>query len=280
MKIIKSENEISKYCRNLKTPTSFVATMGSLHKGHIRLMDEAKKYSDILIASLFINPLQFNNPGDLSSYPKNLEKDIKIFEQNNVDLLYIPEEKDIISPELKNIDSGLQGKILEGKYRPGHFDGVLTIVNKFFEIIKPDFAFFGIKDIQQLCLIFSKLSSMHNIKIIPVETERDSNGLALSSRNNLLSASERKAAAIIFKGLDSLSKEIKINKSVNIHNYLSNFYNQNKLIELEYILIENLSIFNEKNIFIYDLFEGKKCKVVMVAAKIGEVRLIDNLIIN
>ena len=280
MKIIKSEKEITKYCSNLNASTSFVATMGSLHQGHVKLMDEAKKYSDILIASLFINPLQFNNPNDLSRYPKNLENDIKIFEKNNVDLLYIPEEKDIISPSLKNINSGFQGKILEGKFRPGHFDGVLTIVNKFLEIIKPNFAFFGIKDIQQLCLIYSKLSLLHNTKIIPVETERDSNGLALSSRNNLLSISEKKEASIIFKGLDSLRKEIKINKSLNIYNYLSDFYKQNKLIEVEYILTEKLSVFNEKNIFINDLFRGKECRVVMVAAKIGGVRLIDNLIIN
>ena len=280
MKIIKSEKEITKYCSNLNTSTSFVATMGSLHQGHVKLMDEAKKYSDILIASLFVNPLQFNNPNDLSNYPKNLENDIKIFEKNNVDLLYIPEEKDIISPRLKNINSGFQGKILEGKFRPGHFDGVLTIVNKFLEIIKPNFAFFGIKDIQQLCLIYSKLSSLHNTKIIPVETERDSNGLALSSRNNLLSISEKKEASIIFKGLTSLRKEIKVNKSLNIYNYLNDFYKQNKLIEVEYILTEKLSVFNEKNIFINDLFWGKECRVVMVAAKISGVRLIDNLIIN
>lgn len=280
MKIIKSEKEITKYCSNLNASTSFVATMGSIHKGHVKLMEEAKKYSDILIASLFINPLQFNNPNDLSSYPKNLENDIKIFEQNNVDLLYIPEEKEIISPRLKNINSGPQGKILEGKFRPGHFDGVLTIVNKFLEIIKPNFAFFGIKDIQQLCLIYSKLSLLHNTKIIPVETERDSNGLALSSRNNLLSISEKKEASIIFKGLNSLRKEIKVNKSLNIYNYLSDFYKQNKLIEVEYILTEKLSVFNEKNIFIENLFLGKECRVVMVAAKIGGVRLIDNLIIN
>tara|TARA_B100001094_G_C18007773_1_gene708524 strand:+ start:76 stop:918 length:843 start_codon:yes stop_codon:yes gene_type:complete len=280
MKIIKSENEIIKYCRSLNKSTAFVPTMGSLHGGHIRLMVEAKKHSDFLIASLFINPLQFNNQSDLLNYPKNLEKDIKIFKRNNVDLLFIPERKDIIGPKLKNINSGPQGKILEGKFRPGHFDGVLTIVNKFFELIKPNYALFGTKDLQQLCLIFSKLSYLHNTKIIPVETVRDSNGLALSSRNNLLSDNEKEIASIISKGLSYLENELKENKLLNIHNFLSNFYNQNKSIEIEYILTERLSVFNEKNIYIKDLFGGKDYNAVMVAAKIRGVRLIDNLIFS
>ena len=127
MKIIKSEYELINYCRKLNMSTAFVPTLGSLHDGHEALFTKAKEYGDFLIASLFINPLQFNNANDLLSYPKDLEKDISIFEQNNVDLLYIPKEKEIITPRIKNIDSGSQGKILEGKFRPGHFNGVLTI---------------------------------------------------------------------------------------------------------------------------------------------------------
>ena len=280
MKIIKSENELINYCRKLNITTSFVPTMGSLHEGHVKLLEKAKGYGDFLITSLFINPLQFNNNNDLSSYPKNLEKDIRIFEQNNVDLLYIPNEKEIINPKIKNIDSGQQGKILEGKFRPGHFNGVLTIVNKFFELIKPNYALFGIKDIQQLCLIFSKLSPLHNIKIIPVKTVRDANGLALSSRNNLLTISQKQIASFIFKGLNCLDQELKENESVNIFNFLTDFYNKIESIDVEYILSEELSVFNEKGINVNDLFGGKDCKAIMVAANIGGVRLIDNLIIN
>lgn len=280
MKIIKSENEIINYCRNLNKTTSFVPTMGSLHNGHVRLFEEAKQYGDFLITSLFINPLQFNNSEDLSRYPKNLDKDIRIFEQNNVDLIYIPEEKEILGPELTKVDSGPQGKILEGKFRPGHFDGVLTIVNKFFELIKPNYAFFGTKDLQQLCLIFSKLSSIHNTKIIPVDTVRDINGLALSSRNNLLTSKQKQIASIIFKGLSHLKKELIKNKSIDIHNFLYDFYNQNDLIEIEYILSEKLSVFNYKGIDVNDLFGEKDSSAIMVAAKVGGVRLIDNLIID
>jgi len=280
MKIIKSENEIINYCRNLNKTTSFVPTMGSLHNGHVRLFEEAKQYGDFLITSLFVNPLQFNNLEDLSRYPKNLDKDIRIFEQNNVDLIYMPEEKDILGPELTKFDSGPQGKILEGKFRPGHFDGVLTIVNKFFELIKPNYAFFGIKDLQQLCLIFSKLSSIHSTKIIPVDTVRDINGLALSSRNDLLTSKQKQIASIIFKGLSHLKKELIKNKSIDIHDFLYDFYNQNDLIEIEYILSEKLSVFNYKGIDVNDLFGEKDSSAVMVAVKVGGVRLIDNLIID
>ena len=164
MKIIRSQNEIMSYCNELKLKTSFVPTMGSLHDGHIRLLEEGKKYGNYLISSLFINPLQFNNQEDLANYPKNYNEDIKIFEKYDVDLLYFPDEKEIINSNLKKINSGNQGKILEGKHRPGHFDGVLTIVNKFFEIIKPNYALFGIKDFQQLCLIYTKLS--HYIQLL------------------------------------------------------------------------------------------------------------------
>ena len=280
MKIIKSENELINYCRKLNITTSFVPTMGSLHEGHVKLLKKAKQYSDFLITSLFVNPLQFNSTTDLSSYPKNLENDISIFEQNNVDLLYIPNEKEIINSKIKNIDSGEHGKILEGKFRPGHFNGVLTIVNKFFELIKPNYALFGIKDIQQLCLIFSKLSPLHDIKIIPVDTVRDANGLALSSRNNLLTTSQKQIASFIFKGLNCLDQELKENESVNILNFLTDFYNKIELIDVEYILSEELSVFNEKGINVNDLFGGKDSKAIMVAANIGGVRLIDNLIIN
>ena len=280
MKIIKSENELINYCKKSNIATSFVPTMGSLHEGHVKLLEKAKQYSDFLITSLFVNPLQFNSPTDLSSYPKNLENDISIFEQNNVDLLYIPNEKEIINSNIKNIDSGHHGKILEGKFRPGHFNGVLTIVNKFFELIKPNYALFGIKDIQQLCLIFSKLSPLHDIKIVPVDTVRDVNGLALSSRNNLLTTSQKQIASFIFKGLNCIDQELKENESVNILNFLTDFYNKIELIDVEYILCEELSVFNEKGINVNDLFGRKDSKAIMVAANIGGVRLIDNLIIN
>ncbi len=280
MKIIKSEYELINYCRKLNMSTAFVPTMGSLHEGHEALFAKAKEYGDFLIASLFINPLQFNNANDLLSYPKDLEKDISIFEQNNVDLLYIPKEKEIITPKIKNIDSGSQGKILEGKFRPGHFNGVLTIVNKFFELIKPNYAFFGIKDLQQLCLIFSKLSPFHETKIIPVDTVRDANGLALSSRNNLLTANEKQIASFIFKGLSHLEKELKKDESLNIFNFLNDFYNKIEQIDIEYILSEELSVFNEKDIDVNDLFGSKGCKAIMIAANIGGVRLIDNLIVK
>ena len=232
MKIIRSQNEIISYCNELKLKTSFVPTMGSLHDGHIRLFEEGKKYGNYLISSLFINPLQFNNQEDLANYPKSYNEDIKIFEKYGVDLLYFPDEREIINSNLKKINSGHQGKILEGKYRPGHFDGVLTIVNKFFEIIKPNYALFGIKDFQQLCLIYTKLSPIHATTIIPVETIREPSGLAMSSRNKLLNDDQKLIASKIYEGLKLLEKNIKQDPEINSISFLENYYKDYNSLEI------------------------------------------------
>ena len=267
------------HCNELKFRTSFIPTMGSLHDGHIKLLAEGKKYSNYLISSLFINPLQFNNPKDLVNYPKNYEEDISIFEKFGVDLLYIPNEKEILNSNIKKINSGWQGKILEGKYRPGHFDGVLTIVNKFFEIIKPDYSFFGIKDFQQLCLIYTKLSPCHKTSVIPVETVREDSGLACSSRNKLLNYEQRTLASRIYEGLKLFEEKIKEKPEIDPISFLKDFYGNFKNLDIEYILLEKISIFDENEISILDLFKNKN-KIIMVSAKVGNVRLIDNLFIS
>ena len=279
MKIIRSQNEIISYCNELKLKTSFVPTMGSLHDGHIRLFEEGKKYGNYLISSLFINPLQFNNQEDLANYPKSYNEDIKIFEKYGVDLLYFPDEREIINSNLKKINSGHQGKILEGKYRPGHFDGVLTIVNKFFEIIKPNYALFGIKDFQQLCLIYTKLSPIHATTIIPVETIREPSGLAMSSRNKLLNDDQKLIASKIYEGLKLLEKNIKQDPEINSISFLENYYKDYNSLEIEYISLENTSIFDENDRSISKLLNNKS-RVIMVAAKVGNIRLIDNILIS
>ena len=279
MKIIRSEKEMIIHCNELKSQTSFIPTMGSLHDGHIKLLVEGKKYSNYLISSLFINPLQFNNQKDLVNYPKNYENDISIFEKSGVDLLYFPNENEILNSNLKKINSGLNGKILEGKYRPGHFDGVLTIVNKFFEIIRPDYSFFGIKDFQQLCLIYTKLSPIHKTTIIPVETVREDSGLACSSRNKLLNHDQKVLASRIYEGLKLLEEIIKEKPRIDCIAFLKDFYSNFKYLDIEYVLLEKTSIFDENEKYILDLFQNKNI-VIMVAAKVGNVRLIDNLLIS
>lgn len=279
MKIIRSEKEMIRHCNELKSRTSFIPTMGSLHDGHIKLLVEGKKYSNYLISSLFINPLQFNNQKDLVNYPKNYENDISIFEKSGVDLLYFPNENEILNSNLKKINSGLNGKILEGKYRPGHFDGVLTIVNKFFEIIKPDYSLFGIKDFQQLCLIYTKLSPIHKTTIIPVETVREDSGLACSSRNKLLNHDQKVLASRIYEGLKLLEEIIKEKPRIDCIAFLKDFYSNFKYLDIEYVLLEKTSIFDENEKYILDLFQNKNI-VIMVAAKVGNVRLIDNLLIS
>jgi len=179
--------------------------MGNLHKGHMALIDKAKSYDSHVIASIFINPLQFNDASDFKNYPKSIDDDIALLSEHGCDYLFIPDSS--ILENIKEIKASDKALYLCGMNRPGHFDGVLTIVNKLFEIIKPTRSFFGKKDFQQLTLItnFVKENNLP-IEIISVDTVRELNGLAMSSRNNRLSESDREKASKLYKTLNALKK--------------------------------------------------------------------------
>lgn len=174
----------------------FVPTMGALHKGHIALVKKSLKQNDITVVSIFVNPTQFNNKEDLQNYPVTIKSDIKILNEMNVNYLLLPKYKDLYPDDFKyKIIETDFSKMLCGRFRPGHFDGVLTVVMKLFNIIKPDRAYFGEKDYQQLELIRGMVRSFFmDIKIVSVPTVRDKDGLALSSRNLRLSAIQRQLA--------------------------------------------------------------------------------------
>lgn len=199
MKIIRSIKDwknirVNNSMRN-KT-IGFVPTMGALHKGHIELVKKSLKQNDITVVSIFVNPTQFNNKEDLQSYPVTIKSDIKILTEMNVNYLFLPKYKDLYPDDFKyKIIETDFSKMLCGRFRPGHFDGVLTVVMKLFNIIKPDRAYFGEKDYQQLELIRGMVRSFFmDIKIVSVPTVRDKDGLALSSRNLRLSAIQRQLA--------------------------------------------------------------------------------------
>lgn len=182
---------------------ALVPTMGSLHSGHIKLMEEAKKYGDTVVVSIFVNPLQFGPDEDFDSYPRDLERDLEICRKNGADLVFHPEVEEMYpeSPEM-NITLNTMADVLDGVKRPGHFEGVVTVVNKLFNIIKPLYVTFGEKDRQQLMIVQKMVEDFnHDIQILAVETDREECGLAKSSRNTNLSDAELSEAPNIYQSL-------------------------------------------------------------------------------
>jgi len=270
MKIFETENDIVNNHLNAKG-LNLVPTMGNLHEGHLSLIEEAKNYNGKTIVSIFINPLQFGPNEDFKNYPRTIISDIKKLEKINCDYAFIP--KDNFAKKLKLIKAPSISKKLCGKNRPGHFDGVLTIINKIFSVILPTHAFFGLKDYQQFILIreFTRIS-FPKVKIVGLPIIREKDGLAMSSRNNLLTKDERKIAPNIYEGLlwiENNRKRFTISELIKLS---SEKLNQNN------IQIDYLGIFDKKNLTKVKNFE--EGALIAVAAKIGKVRLIDNIILN
>jgi len=270
MKIFETENDIKKNCLNEKG-LNLVPTMGNLHEGHLSLIEKSKSYKGKTIVSIFINPLQFGPNEDFKNYPRTISSDIKKLKKFDCDYAFIPQ--DDFSKKLNLIKAPLISKKLCGKNRPGHFDGVLTIINKIFSVILPAHAFFGLKDYQQFILIreFTK-SYFPRIKIIGLPIIREKDGLAMSSRNNLLTKDERKIAPKIYENLTWI-KNNKKNFTVPELVKLSSEKLKRHNIQIDY-----LGIFDKKSLKKVKNFE--EGALIAVAAKIGKVRLIDNIILN
>ena len=245
--------------------------MGNLHNGHMTLIDNAKSYNSHVTASIFINPLQFNDASDFKNYPKSLDDDIALLSNHGCDSLFIPDSS--ILENIKDIKAPDTAAYLCGMNRPGHFDGVLTIVNKLFEITKPTRSFFGKKDFQQLTLIknFVKENNLP-IEIISVDTVREPNGLAMSSRNNRLSESDREKASELYKTLSLIrdnSNDLS-NKIIKSHKdeLMRQGFDVDYLSVCDPISLKDLEDFNSKPI------------LVAIAASISGIRLIDNILID
>lgn len=270
--------EYLKQKKQLNKSLGFVPTMGALHNGHLELIKASTNQNDITICSIFINPTQFNNPVDLENYPRETQSDINKLESVNCDVIFIPSAEIMYEENpVMNFEFGYLEKIMEGKYRPGHFKGVGLVVAKLFNIVEPDKAYFGKKDIQQLSIIKSLTRELlFNIEIIPVDTVREEDGLAMSSRNTLLSEKERLSASNLYKALISAKEKLKRGKNViSVKKYVNDLFTSNSDIELEYFEIVNSS--NLKNVAeIYDGLEVSLC----IAGYLGKVRLIDNISLN
>lgn len=272
--------EFQKFLRKQKQnglKIGFVPTMGALHEGHLQLINTSRQQNDLTVCSIFVNPIQFNSPADLSNYPRDLDSDAAQLIRAGCDVLFTPDAKMMYekSPVI-SFDFGYLEKIMEGAFRPGHFKGVGMIVSKLFNIVQPDRAYFGKKDLQQLIIIQTMARELsYNIDIVPVETVRETDGLAMSSRNMLLNKQERADAVDLFKALCMAKEKLKSGADVNAarHEVLEWF--EKSSITLEYFEIVDTN--SLKNISkIHDLLSVSLC----IAGYIGKVRLIDNMSLN
>ena len=272
MKIFKS---VEKFISSKLQVQSFVPTMGNLHQGHLSLITEAKKKSGNICVSLYVNENQFTNKKDFDLYPITLDSDIKNLKKIGIDYLLIPEKKDIENFS-RPFDVKLEPKEITedlcGKYRPGHFLAVIDIVHRFFQIVKPKNILLGRKDYQKIIAI-SKLIKIYNynIDIISSDTVRNKNGLALSSRNNLLSKEEMKTANEIYRSL-LLSKQL-YNNNVPLNEIIAKIYKvfEKSEIKLEYFSIRDLKTLQHRN---------DSDLIALIAVYLGDIRLIDNIIIK
>ncbi len=254
---------------------ALIPTMGNLHNGHLSLIRLAKLNAEKTITTIFVNPLQFGRTEDYDKYPRTEETDIQKLAKEKCDILFIPTNKDEVFPEyekLKKIETGKLGDELCGKIRPGHFDGVLTVVNKIFEIIKPDVAIFGAKDYQQQILIKQMAKNLYpSLTLLKAPIVRSKNGVALSSRNNYLSKKEVSLASNLFKCLENSVKSYK--KNIPLIKIIENAKNFliSKSLDPDYFELRDckLNIINENN------FNGKK--IFLSSVKINSTRLIDNI---
>ncbi len=270
MKIILNQLKLSKSLRPFKD-IGYVPTMGGIHKGHLSLIDKSNQICNTTVVSIFINPKQFDNKKDLKSYPSNLKKDISILKRSKkVDFIYLPNFKDVYDDKEKSkINISKNDKILCAKFRKGHFEGVLDVMNRFTKLISPKKIFMGKKDFQQLYLVKKFLEKRYKTKIVACKTVRDKNKVALSSRNYLLGKSEMQNASKISKKINNLKK--KLNSKKNIKKFLDikkKEIEKNLKIKIEYLELRNIkNLKSSNNIINSRLF---------VAYYIGKIRLIDN----
>ena len=258
----------------------FVPTMGALHKGHISLIEESKKNNRLTACSIFVNPVQFNDPKDFEKYPVTIENDILMLEKAGCDILFLPSVQEIYpegTKQTKKYDLGYLETILEGKFRPGHFQGVCRVLERLLNIVKPHNLYLGRKDYQQ-CMVIKKLTELTGLdKIINVQicpTLREDDGLAMSSRNMRLTPGDRTKAPAIYKVLQGIRDNI---NTINIEAVKDK---AKQLLSDNGFRPDYVEIADASNLRLIEKWDGKKEIVALVAAFLNDIRLIDNLDLN
>lgn len=272
MHVIHTQKELVETLKKL-TNIAFVPTMGNLHDGHVKLIEEALKKTKYVVVSIFINPLQFNSKDDFKNYPRTLDEDLLMLQKLDVPFVFVPSKEDIIdSSQTIEIHLSDIANDLCGRFRPGHFNGVATIVCKLFNLIQPELAFFGKKDFQQLFLIKELVKQLnYPIHIIAIDTVRDKDGLAKSSRNNLLSKEDRKKAPQLFE-LMSAMKEKVMQKKLSFKEIEAD---AERLLNASGWIVDYLAIRSAQSL--KTPVHNEKQMVILGAATLGSVRLIDNI---
>ncbi|MCD4790052.1 MAG: pantoate--beta-alanine ligase [Bacteroidales bacterium] len=279
MKVLNTIKETRGYLNQIRSKglsIGFVPTMGALHEGHLSLVREAKKENDFVVCSIFVNPVQFNNEADLKKYPREIESDIKKLKKEKCDLLFHPSAEEMYpEPDNTKFDFGDLNKVMEGEFRPGHFNGVAVVVKKLFEIIEPARAYFGLKDYQQLVIIH-KLTKDYNlpVEIVPCAIIREENGLAMSSRNELLSEPEKKQASLIYVTLKRVKIQSGFATISELKESVFRQFKKNKTMKLEYFEIVDLYSLKPLR-----TWTESNYIIACIAVYIGKVRLIDNIIL-
>lgn len=263
-----------KSLKNNKT-IGLVPTMGALHEGHIELVKQAKKECDIVLVSIFVNPTQFNNSEDFAKYPVTISKDLNLLERNLVDVVFLPTVKTMYQENtILTFDFGSLERVLEGAFRPGHFNGVGIIVSKLFNHLRPHRAYFGQKDLQQVAIIRILTKDLSfPIELVIVPTKREVDGLAMSSRNLRLNPDERKASLILYKSLQKAKNELLSGSDwLDVQNQIKRDFEEMPMAELEYFELVQTDTLN-----VLTQLETESNSSICVAAYIGSIRLIDNL---
>ena len=256
----------------------FVPTMGALHEGHVSLIRTSKSTCDYTICSVFVNPTQFDDKSDLDRYPRVPEKDAAILKSSYCDALFMPLVTEMYPGNMQKVtfDFGYLDKVLEGAHRPGHFSGVAQIVKRFFEIVKPDKAFFGSKDYQQVLVVKALVKQMNApIEIVTCPTRREFDGLAMSSRNALLSLAERRTAGLIPGLMQEANSIAKKNSIAAAKQFVAE-----KIAKMEVVRLDYFEIANAGTLEILSELRPEVQAVSLIAIFVGKIRLIDNLILD
>lgn len=277
MKLVNTVQELQAEIQHLAKggTVGFVPTMGALHQGHISLVKQAVSENPVVVVSIFVNPTQFNDPKDLERYPRTLENDMKLLEPTGCSIVFAPNAKEVYpEPDKRKFNFGKLEEVMEGKHRPGHFNGVAQVVSRLFDMVKPTKSYFGLKDFQQLAIVKNMVKQLQlPVEIVPCAIIREESGLAMSSRNELLTEEQRKNAAVISETLFK-AKELKEQKSVQeITDWVTETINKNPFLDVEYF-----EIVDDEQLQPVLNWDEKSTKVGCVAVFCGKIRLIDNIV--
>ena len=278
MKVVSTNKQISRVCREAAKPVGLVPTMGALHAGHLSLVDQARADNGTVVVSIFVNPAQFGDQNDLSQYPRDIESDLALLRQHGVDLVYIPSVQEVYPDGFDTwVNVGSLADKLEGLHRPGHFRGVATVVSKLFNVMRPDRAYFGQKDGQQAVVIQKLAKDLDmGVEIVVMPTIREADGLAMSSRNAQLSAGDRKAAPVVYKSLcNAYGRWAEGERNAdNLKDAAKSVLLTESIIKsIDYVSVASMTTLDE-----VDLIDENA--ILSVAVEIGSVRLIDNMVLE